>query len=81
MVCKKHHIHLKNDACPYAVHSPIPAPHHWREAVDDLVDKWVGKGILKKVGVGEQVDWCTHLVPVTKKDGKPRIAADFQELN
>ena len=81
MDCKEHHIHLKEGAIPYAVHSPIPSPHHWREGIDELIEKWVEKGILAKVGVGESVDWCTRLVPVTKKDGTPRIAADFQELN
>ena len=81
MNCKEHHIYLKEGAVPYAVHSPIPSPHHWREGVDNLLDQWVRKGLLAKVGVGEPVDWCTRLVPVTKKDGTPRIAADFQELN
>ena len=81
MVCPEHHIYLKEDAVPHAVHSPIPSPHHWRKQVDDLLEKWVKKGILAKVPVGEPVDWCTRLVPVQKKDGSPRIAADFQELN
>jgi hypothetical protein len=81
MVCPEHHIYLKEDAVPHAVHSPIPSPHHWRKAVDELLEKWVKKGILTKVPVGEPVDWCTRLVPVQKKDGSPRIAADFQELN
>ena len=81
MRCKEHHIHLEEGAVPHAVHSPIPTPHHWREAVPNLLNKWVTKGMLVKVGVGEPVDWCTTLVPVTKKDGSPRLTADFQELN
>ena len=39
MRCKEHHIHLEEGAVPHAVHSPIPTPHHWREAVPNLLNK------------------------------------------
>ena len=38
-------------------------------------------GIITPVEVGEPVDWCTRMITVAKKDGSPRVTADFQELN
>ena len=76
-----HHIHLKPDHQLYAVHSPIPLPHHWKTDVKKLLDEYVQAGIIIPVDVGEAVDWCTRMVVIPKKDGSPRITVDFQELN
>ena len=82
MTGKDHHIHLKNqDVEPFAVGSPIPLPHHWRDEVEQLLKSHVDMGIITPVEVGEPVDWCTRMITVAKKDGSPRVTADFQELN
>ena len=57
MDCKPHHIHIKDNAPPFAVHSPIPIAHHWRNDVKELLDKYVETGIVTRVEVGEPVDW------------------------
>lgn len=81
MLGKPQHIHIQEDAVPYAVHSPIPIPHHWKDAVENIIQRDVKLGILEKVPVGDPVEWCTRMVTVKKKDGTPRITVDFQELN
>ena len=81
MTGENHHIHLKEGATPFAVHSPTPIPCHWRDQVKATLDRMVENGIITPVNVGEPVDWCTRMVSVAKKDGTPRITVDFQELN
>ena len=81
MKCKPHHIHLKNDATPFAVNSPLPIAYHWRDAVTQILDNYVDSGILTHVEVGEPVEWCTRMIVIAKKDGTPRITVDYQELN
>ena len=36
-----HKIHLKEDAVPYAAHTPIPIPHHWKEEVKNNLTKMI----------------------------------------
>ena len=81
MKCKPVHIHLKENAKPHAIHTPIPVPIHWREEVKSSLDKDVENGVLEKVPVGEAVEWCSLMVVVAKKDGRPRRTVDLQELN
>ena len=67
---KPQHIHLKDNAIPYAIHSPIPVPCHWRGEVEKLLQMDVDLGILEKyyvgwctrivLDVGEPVEWCTR---------------------
>ena len=78
---KPQHIHLKDNAIPYAIHSPIPVPCHWRGEVEKLLQMDVDYGILENISVGEPVEWCTRMVTVKKKDGSPRITVDLQQLN
>ena len=76
------HIHLIDSSAPaYAVHTPSNVPFHHEKPVKLLLDNWVAKTIVTPVNVGEAVDWCSRLVVCTKKDGRPRITVDFQELN
>ena len=56
MKCKPVHIHLKENAKPHAIHTPIPVPIHWREEVKSSLDKDVENGVLEKVPVGEAVE-------------------------
>ena len=81
MTGKKHHIHITENAEPYITHSPIPIPHHWKEEVKRQLDQDVDMGVVRKVSVGEADEWCSQMVVVGKKDGKPRRTVDFQNLN
>ncbi len=76
------HIHLLNhDIAPYAIHTPQPVPFHFQDDVKVMLDKWVERGIITPVEVGAPAEWCARMVTVTKKDGRPRLVVDFQELN
>ena len=76
------HIHLiDKDAPAYAVHTPTPIAFHFQDPVKIMLDNWTQRQIITPVVVGEPVDWCTRMVVVTKKDGRPRLVADYQELN
>ena len=61
-------IHLKDDAIPYARHSPIPVPHHWKDKVKASLDLYVLRGVIRKVPLGEPVEWCFAMVCVDKKN-------------
>ena len=81
MTCKPAHIHLKQEATPFATHVPIPTPIHWKEQVKANLDRDVEDGIIEKVPVGEPVLWCSPMVVTAKKDGSPRRTVDLQRLN
>ena len=78
---RKGHIHLKPDAIPYAVHSPIPVPHHEKELIKQQLDDQEARGIIQRVPIGTPVIWCAQMVIVYRKDGRPRIVVDYQRLN
>ena len=78
---KPGHIHLKPDAIPHAVHSPIPVPHHEKDTVKAQLDDYVKRGIIKRVPIGTPVEWCAQMVVTHRKDGRPRITVDYQKLN
>ena len=44
---KPHKIHLVDNALPFAAHTPIPIPHHWKDEVKRQLDEDVEKGILR----------------------------------
>ena len=74
-------IHVKENATPYAVYTPIPTPVHLREGLAEQLKNDVYNKILRKVPVGEANEWCARMVPCTKKDGSPRGVIDHQPLN
>ena len=39
------------------------------------------KGVIEPVPVGEPTTWCSQMVIIQKKDGRPRRTVDFQKLN
>ena len=49
-----HSVHLKNDAIPYAAHTPIPVPYHWKEAVKSQLYNDEKHGIIRKAPVHVQ---------------------------
>ena len=69
------------EATPFAYHSPIPVPLHWRADVKAGLDRDVLLGVIEPVPVGEPVTWCHRMVVCAKKVGKPRRTVDFQRLN
>lgn len=69
------------DAQPVAVHKPIPVPHHWKHEVKSQLDADVALGIIEPVPTGTPTTWCSRMVTVSKKDGKPRRTVDLQNLN
>ena len=81
MKCKPVHIHLKENAKPYATHVPIPVPLHWKQEVKANLDQDVKLGIIEKVPTGEPVVWCSPMVVTRKHDGRPRRTVDLQKLN
>ena len=76
-----HHIHLCQDAQPFAVHSPASIPHHFYDDVHRQLEDDVKRGIIEPVPAGEPTEWCSRMVVVPKKDGRPRRTVDFQRLN
>ena len=78
---KPHKIHLKKDAIPYAAHTPIPIPHHWKDEVKSQLDRDEKMGIIRKAPLGEGSEWCMRMVTVPKSNGTPRRTIDFQPIN
>ena len=81
MNTKPARIHPTPDATPYVRHSPIPVPHHWKDAVKQSLDRDVARGIIAPVPIGTPVTWCAPMVVTPKKDGSPRRTVDLQRLN
>ena len=78
---KPHKFHLKENAIPFAAHTPIPIPHHWKDEVKRQLEKDTEMGIIRRAPIGEPTEWCMRMVTVSKKDGTPRRTIDFQPIN
>eukprot|EP00794_Sanderia_malayensis_P020931 gene20931-22985_t len=74
-------VEFKDDCKPYAVHTPIPVPHHWKERVKKDLDRDVHLGIIEKVPQCTSTEWCARMVVTAKKNGDPRRTVDLQQLN
>lgn len=72
---------FKPEAKPVAYHTPIPIPHNWKAQVKADLDRDVRLGIIEPVPPGTPTVWCSRMVVVPKKDGKPRRTVDLQSLN
>ena len=68
-------IHYRPEAQPKAHHVPIPVPHH------SQIDADVRIGTIERVPQGTPTIWCSRMVVVPKKDGRPRRTVDLQALN
>ena len=75
------HIHLNETAKPYASHTFIPIPFHWKKEVKESLDRDVERGIIAPVPIGTPVEWCSPMIVRAKKNGKPRTTIDLQHLN
>ena len=47
---------IDTDADPVAVHTPIPVPIHWRDAVKAGIDQDIKLGVLEAVPIGQPGD-------------------------
>ena len=56
------HIHLNENAKPYARHTPIPIPFHWKKEVKESLDRDVERGIIAPVPIGTPIEWCSPMV-------------------
>ncbi|XP_064100793.1 uncharacterized protein LOC135211412 [Macrobrachium nipponense] len=72
-------IHLKEDAVPFAIHTPRQIPYAFCEPVKNELDSMVQQGIIKPCG-DEPLEWCHPLVVVPKAKGV-RIMVDLTKLN
>ena len=71
-------VHLKSGAVP-SWKKARPVPYHYRELVEEALDKLVGDDIIEPVNSSS---WAAPIVPVLKADKKSmRICVDFKELN
>ena len=75
-------IHLKPDyIVPKPAYTPATVAEHWKAEVKASIDRDVKAGILVKVPLNEPTEWCSRMVVVKKKDGRPRRTVAFQRLN
>lgn len=72
-------IHLKEDAVPFAIHTPRQIPFAFQQQVKDELDSMVRQGIIQPAGDAPS-EWCHPLVVVPKPKGV-RITVDLTKLN
>ena len=71
-------LELKDPNCkPYHA-KPYPVPHSQEQQLREEIDRFVEKGILRKVNRSE---WASPYFTVPKPDGTLRTIADLRELN
>ncbi|XP_045114017.1 uncharacterized protein LOC123506168 [Portunus trituberculatus] len=73
-------IHLRDDAQPFAVHTPRLIPLAYRDAVKAELDSMVARGVIAPVGDVPSY-WCHPMVVVPKPGGGVRITTDLSKLN
>ena len=74
-------IHLKRDAQPHSVTTPIPIPHHWKKKYKDLIEGNIKAGTLRKAHANKPTRYCAQMVPTSKKNLEPRLTVDYRVLN
>ena len=80
-ICRVMETRPKENAVPFAAHTPIPIPHYWKDEVKRQLEKDIEMGIIRRAPIGEPTEWCMRMVTVSKKDGTPRRTIDFQPIN
>ena len=81
MTGKDMEINFKENVEPYAVHTPIPVPHHWKQEVKTGLDQDSDLQVIEPVPQGTPTTWCARMIVVPKNDGSPRRTVDLQKLN
>ena len=74
-------LHVNPEAAPRSVHTPLPVPIDWQEAVKKQLDDDVNLGVLEKVPFGEPSLWCHRMILTRKSNGTPRRTVDLSPLN
>ncbi|XP_076068309.1 uncharacterized protein LOC143040770 isoform X3 [Oratosquilla oratoria] len=80
MVGSPMRIHLKDNAVPFAIHTPRQIPLAFRDHVKDELESMVSQGIIRPAG-DEPSEWCHPLIAVAKPNGGVRITTDLSKLN
>lgn len=73
-------IHLKDDAQPFAIHTPRLIPLAFQEPVRMELDSMVAQGVIAPTG-DDPSPWCHPMVAVAKPNGGIRITTDLSKLN
>ena len=74
-------IHWREDVHPVACHTPVPVPLHYKQLVKEDIDRDVRIGVLEPVPQGVPTVWCSRMLVIPKKSGKPRRVVDYQAVN
>lgn len=77
--CEPVKIELQPDATPYSLATPRRIPFPIMPQVVEELRRMQSLGIIEEVH--EATDWCAPMVPVIKKNKKPRICVDLKKLN
>ncbi|KAK3085333.1 hypothetical protein FSP39_001659 [Pinctada imbricata] len=72
-------IELRPEVPPYCVTTARRIPFPLMPKVKDELDRLERNGIIRKIT--EPTDWCSPIVPVTKRNGSVRICVDLKRLN
>ena len=73
-------IHLREDAQPFAIHTPRQIPLAYQETVSQELLSMEAQGIIAPTGDTPSA-WCHPLVAVPKPNGGVRITTDLSKLN
>lgn len=77
--CEPVKIELRPDAQPYSIATPRRIPFPILPQVEEELKRMQSLGIIEEVK--DATDWCAPMVPVIKKNKKPRICVDLTKLN
>ena len=75
----EYHIHLKDDAKPFALSTPRRVALPLQPKVKKELQRMEQLGVISRVD--DPTDWCAGMVVVPKSDGKVRICVDLTKLN
>ena len=76
MSTKPAHTHFRADAKPFAHHVPISIPFYWKAEVKESINRDIANNIIEPV----PVEWCSKMIVIPKKDGRPCRTVDLQQL-
>ena len=74
MKCEPVKIVLKDDAVPYNLTTPRSISHPLAPKVEEQIQRMLKEGVI--VPVDKEIDWCSLLVPILKRNGKVRPCID-----
>lgn len=77
--CHPVKIEQRSDAQPYSIATLRRIPFPILPQVEEELKRMQSLGIIQEVK--EATDWCAPMVPVSKKNKKPRICVDLTKLN